>query len=161
MSQRFGSVTSYVRVGDRVLSPRFPPGEAHYLLGLELTETLRNIHYASPEATVVVNPVVKPPLSSSLGLAERVGKSKLLEKLRSIASRVIEVPAQEIAEEAGSRRAVNMVLFGVLNAIANLFPDPVAEKAIVYVLAGRRGEVSVRAYRLGRRFVAERGLHKL
>ena len=161
MSQRFGSVVSYVRIGDWVLSPLFPPGEAHYLLGLELVEVLRNVHYASPETVVVVDPLLKPPLSSSLGYAERVRRTELLEKLRSLVPRVIEVPAQKIAEEAGSRKAANIVLFGVLNAVADLFSDSVAEKAIMYVLAGRRWGASVRAYRLGKKFALKRGLHKL
>mgnify|MGYP001773234268 CR=1 FL=1 len=36
MAQRYGSVVGYVRIGEKIYSPLFGPGEADYLLGLSL-----------------------------------------------------------------------------------------------------------------------------
>jgi Pyruvate/2-oxoacid:ferredoxin oxidoreductase gamma subunit len=59
MAQRYGSVVSYVRLGlgVEVRSPTFTPGEADYLLGLELFESLRNIHYLSENGVFKKHPL--------------------------------------------------------------------------------------------------------
>ncbi|ABM81280.1 indolepyruvate oxidoreductase subunit beta [Hyperthermus butylicus] len=149
MSQRFGSVVSYVRIGERVYAPTFPPGEADCMVALELTEAVRNLHMLRRSGLLVAADTVKPPVSASLDQTPHPSRGELLAALREADARLVVVPARELALRTGNPRAANMVLLGVLNKLAGLLPHSAVEKAIINVLRGRRGETSVKAYWLG------------
>ena len=53
LSQKGGSVQTHIRFGDRIYSPLVPQGEADLIIGLEISETLRNISYANSETIVL------------------------------------------------------------------------------------------------------------
>ena len=146
MAQRFGSVVSYVRVGRTVYAPTFSEGEADYVIGMELIETLRNIRYLREGGTLIVNDEIKPPISSSLGLAKAVSKDEAIKALSNIPGNVVIVPAKRLAGAAGNVRASNMVLLGVLNSLSKLLTDTSIERAIKSLLPGRKGETSLKAY---------------
>ena len=55
MSQRGGSVVTYVRFGDKVYSPIIDKGEADYIVSFELLEAARWIEYLKPTGRVVTN----------------------------------------------------------------------------------------------------------
>ena len=151
MAQRFGAVVSYVRIGDEVYSPLFGQGEAHLMLGLELNEVVRNLHYLRSDGLLITADEVKPPVSSSLGLAENLGRDELISTIKEARNEgVFIVPAKRLAVEAGNYRAMNMVLLGVANYLTNLLSDESVEKAIRELLPGRKGETSIKAYSLGK-----------
>jgi len=152
MAQRYGAVVSFVRVGESVKAPIFGPGEADSLLGLEIVETLRNLHYAKPGALVIASDEYRPPISTSIA-GSAPPKESLLAELRERGT--IIVPAKRIAEEAGNPRAANMALLGVFNALTNLLPDEAVEASILTVLPGRAGETSVETYRRGRKWAEQ------
>lgn len=158
MAQRFGSVVSYVRVGNEpVYSPTFGPGESDYMIGLELIEAVRNVHYLKANGVLITADVVKPPISSSLGIAENPGKEVLLSKIREATEgKAIIVPARDLAVQAGSYRAMNMVLLGVFNHLTNLLTEGSLRKAIMQLLPGRKGEISINAYELGKKWFSQR-----
>jgi indolepyruvate ferredoxin oxidoreductase beta subunit len=148
MSQRYGSVVSYVRLGDSVKSPLFEPGEADYILGLELVETLRRIHYASSNCVVIVADEYKPSYAQSTKYPA-LRTSDLVEKMRLVWKRTLIIPARKLAERAGSVRALNMVILGAFNAVANLLSRVSVESAIREVLSDYAISASLRAYELG------------
>jgi indolepyruvate ferredoxin oxidoreductase beta subunit len=148
MSQRYGSVVSYVRLGDSVKSPLFEPGEADYILGLELVETLRRIHYASSNCVVIVADEYKPSYTQSTKYPA-LRTSDLVEKMRLVWKRTLIIPARKLAERAGSVRALNMVILGAFNAVANLLSRVSVESAIREVLSDYAIPASLRAYELG------------
>jgi len=84
MAQRFGSVLSFVRVGERVLSPIFGRGEADYLLGLELVETLRAIEYLRDSGLAIAANEYKPPVSSSLKPSPAWSRDSVARALREV-----------------------------------------------------------------------------
>ena len=55
MSQREGSVSSHIRIGDKVSGSLIPIGQADLLLGLEPAETLRNLPFLKEGGKVLVN----------------------------------------------------------------------------------------------------------
>lgn len=55
LSQREGSVRTYIRFGKKVYSPLIDFGRADLLIGLELSEALRNINFANSKTSVLVN----------------------------------------------------------------------------------------------------------
>ncbi|MCD6323856.1 MAG: indolepyruvate oxidoreductase subunit beta [Desulfurococcales archaeon] len=154
MAQRFGSVVSYVRVGDEIHSPVFDPGDADVILGLELIEVSRNVHYLRRGGKIYTADEVKPPISSSLGIAENPKKSDLISrvssKVKEIGGELYVIPAREIAVKAGNYRAMNMVLLGAFNASYSLLTDESVRKAIYQLLPGRKGDISVNAYMQGK-----------
>jgi len=151
MAQRFGSVVSYVRFGDSVLSPTFSEGEADYLIGLELVEALRALRLLKPGGLALVANVVKPPISASLR-KEELRAEALIEAISRYA-RTIQVPAAEIARSAGNPRAVNMVMLGVFASTSGALSDSSIRRAIAEVVPARWVDSSLRAYELGRSFV--------
>ena len=55
MSQRGGSVVTYVRYGDRVNSPVIDRGEADFIVSFELLEAARWLSYLKPDGQIVTN----------------------------------------------------------------------------------------------------------
>jgi len=153
MAQRFGSVVSYVRIGKEVRAPIFGVGDADYLIGLELTETVRNMQYLRQGGLAVVSDELKPPLSASLGLARSLSREELIGDLKNNLKNLVLVPAKELAIKAGNPRAANMVLLGVFNELTKLIDDASIKAAIMMLLPGRRGESSVQAFGLGKEWV--------
>ncbi|MEW6751664.1 MAG: indolepyruvate oxidoreductase subunit beta [Candidatus Latescibacterota bacterium] len=114
MAQRGGSVTSHVRFGPRVVSPTIPAGEADFVVGFELLESLRACDQLAPHGTVVANLQRIDPITVASGAAQY--PAGLPERIRQRCERAVFVAALEIARQAGSVRAANMALLGCLSA---------------------------------------------
>mgnify|MGYP001772533223 CR=1 FL=1 len=152
MAQRYGSVVSYVRIGEHVLAPLFSPGEAHFLLGLEILEALRNIHYLSPNGLAIVADEYRPSFAASFN-QPHTSTRELILKLKSIKPSAIIVPARKIAMETGNPRALNMVILGALSAVFDIVSKDTLVKAIERVLPARFVESSLRAFEKGYSYV--------
>ncbi len=122
MSQRGGSVVTYVRFGDKVYSPIIDKGEADYIVSFELLEAARWIEYLKPDGTVVTNTQQMEPMPVIAGLAKY--PENLVEKMRSKGVAVDAMDCLALAEKAGSSKAVNMILMGRLS---HYFPEIPAE----------------------------------
>lgn len=118
MSQRGGSVVTYVRFGDKVYSPIIDKGEADFIVSFELLEAARWIEYLKPSGRVVTNTQQMEPMPVIAGLAEY--PENLVEKMRAKGVQVDAMDCLALAEEAGSAKAVNMVLMGRLS---HYFPN--------------------------------------
>ena len=55
MSQRGGSVVTYVRFGDKVYSPIIDKGEADFIVSFELLEAARWTEFLKPGGKVIAN----------------------------------------------------------------------------------------------------------
>lgn len=113
MSQRGGSVVTYVRWGDRVCSPIIDKGQADCILSFELLEAARYTEYLKPGGRIIVNSQQINPMPVIAGAA--VYPEKLVEKLSALGIQVDAFDALSLAEEAGSSKAVNLVLMGKLS----------------------------------------------
>lgn len=112
MSQRGGSVVTYVRYGERVDSPYLEAGEADVIISFELLEAARYLPYLKKGGAIVVNTQRIDPMPVITGAA--VYPEGILESLRAAGAKVDEVDALALAEQAGSSKAVNVVLMGVV-----------------------------------------------
>lgn len=151
MSQRFGSVVSYVRIGSRVLSPTFSDGEGDYLLGLELLESVRALRLLKPGGLAIVADTLKQPVSATLN-REVYEEGALLEVVGSYAKTLV-IPARRLASEAGNPRALNMVALGAFYGLQNQLSDTSIKKAISEVISQKWIESSIRAFELGVKYV--------
>ncbi len=112
MSQRGGSVVTYVRWGERVYSPIIDKGQADCILSFELLEAARYTEYLKPGGRIIVNSQQINPMPVIAGTA--VYPEKLEEKLGRLGINVDVLDALALAEKAGSSKAVNLVLMGRL-----------------------------------------------
>ena len=81
MSQRGGSVVTYVRFGDKVYSPIIDKGEADFIVSFELLEAARWIEYLKPTGQIVTNTQQMEPMPVIAGLAKY--PEDLVDKMRA------------------------------------------------------------------------------
>ena len=113
MSQRGGSVVTYVRYGDKVYSPVIDKGEADFIVSFELLEAARWTEYLKKDGVIVTNTQQINPMPVITGAAQY--PAGLVEKMQSAGLKVEAIDALKLAEEAGSAKAVNIVLMGHLS----------------------------------------------
>ena len=107
MSQRYGSVLSYLRFGKEVYSPLIEEGEADLMLALEPAEALRNARFLGKESVAVVNAY---PIHTATTL---VGKERYpeLEEIKEALGKICPVHMMNFQEEADR---INPRTLGVL-----------------------------------------------
>ena len=111
MSQRGGSVVTYVKYGDKVHSPIIDKGEADIILAFEQLEAYRALPWLKKGGKMIVNDQKINPMPVITGAAEY--PDGIIEELSSKAD-VTSLDALKLALEAGSAKAVNVVLIGVM-----------------------------------------------
>ena len=114
MSQRGGSVFSNIRFGDAIYGPMVPEGKCDLLCALEPSEALRHTQCLNRHSIVILNTRMVIPATVSLGECDYPKLEQIEDKLRAVAGKVITLDAQELAEKAGSRQSVNVVMLGAL-----------------------------------------------
>lgn len=111
MSQRGGSVVTYVKYGEKVHSPIIDKGEADIILAFELLEAYRALPWLRKGGKIIVNDQKINPMPVITGAAEY--PQDILGKLQSLVN-VKAVDALSLATKAGNIKAVNVVLIGVM-----------------------------------------------
>lgn len=144
MSQRGGSVVTYVRAGETVASPVIEQGEADFVLAFEKLEGARFAPYLKKGGLLIVNTQEIDPMPVITG---KTGyPSDALERLSGIEVEALD--AKAVAEKAGSVKAVNVVLLSKL-ARRLPFQKSVWVKALAETVAPRFLEMNLRAFDLG------------
>ena len=148
MSQRGGSVVTYVRFGDKVYSPVIDKGEADYILSFEKLEALRWIEYLKTGGQIITNTQEVDPMPVITGAMQY--PDNIIEKLEAAGAKVDAKDFLSIAEEAGSAKAVNIVLMGRLSDYFEDIPYEVWDKAIDEIVPEKYRELNHKALKLGR-----------
>ncbi len=149
MSQRGGSVVTYVRYGEKVYSPIIDKGEADFILSFELLEAARAAEWLRPDVgtlitnTQQINPM--PVITGAVNYPE-----DLLGKLKTLGLKVDALDALSLAQEAGSSRAVNLVLLGRLSNYFRDFTEEEWMTAIEQSVPEKFLEMNKKAFHLGR-----------
>lgn len=151
MAQREGSVVSHVRIGSKLYGALVPDQQADILFGLELAETARALNKLKPGGVIVANHGKVVPASVSLGLSH-YDEEPIRESLYRKTNRVVLADADRLAKEAGSIKAVNVVLLGVLSALPELpfQPDDLLER-ILESVPQKAVAINQEAFRLGQK----------
>ncbi len=147
MSQRGGSVVTYVRFGDKVYSPIIDRGEADFIVSFELLEAARWTEYLKPGGRVVVNTQKINPMPVITGAAQY--PEDLEQKIRDAGIPLDAFDALSLAEQAGSPKAVNIALMGKLS---KYFDFTVEEwlRALEESVPPKFVELNKKAFLLGR-----------
>ncbi len=114
MSQRGGSVVTYVKYGEKVYSPIVEEGEADIILAFEELEAYRYLPYLKKGGKLLMNTQCTDPMPVITG--KMTYPEDITGKIRAMGVDMTAVDALSLAREAGSEKAVNVVLIGVLAA---------------------------------------------
>ncbi len=147
MSQRGGSVVTYVKYGEKVYSPVICRGEADIILSFEELEAARWISYLKKDGVLITNTQKINPMPVVTGAMEY--PENLIEKMKNIGVSCIDVNALALAREAGNEKAVNVVLIGVMSHYLGLAPEVLCE-AIRVLVPEKFLDVNLKAFALGR-----------
>ena len=148
MSQRGGSVVTYVRYGEKVYSPIIDKGEADFIISFELLEAARAAEWLKGDGILITNTQEINPMPVITGAMNY--PENLLEKLKELGLKVDALDALSLAQEAGSSKAVNLVLLGRLSNYFQGFTEEEWMAAIEQSVPEKFLEMNKKAFHLGR-----------
>lgn len=145
MSQRGGDVQSHLRLSDReISSDLIPYGGADLILSVEPMEGLRYLPWLSKNGFLVTSSI---PFAN---IPDYPDTEDLLGEIRKLRNHVI-IDADQVAQDAGSQRAANIVMLGAASHYINL-PYSYLENSI-RTLFGKKGDeivnLNLRALKAG------------
>lgn len=148
MSQRGGSVVTYVRFGEKVYSPVIDKGEADIIVSFEKLEAARWLEYLKPGGQIITNTQELEPMPVIIGAAQY--PEKLVEKMQEAGAMVDAKDFLAIAESAGSAKAVNIALMGRLSKYFPEISDEVWQKAMEACVPAKFLELNKKAFEMGK-----------
>lgn len=146
MSQRGGSVVTYVRSGEKVASPIIEKGEADIILAFEQLEAARWLSFLKPDGKIIVNTQTIDPMPVVIGSAEY--PEGVIDALKASGADIEAIDALSLAVEAGTAKAVNVVLIG---AMARSMPldKEIWIKALTESVPSKFLDLNLKAFELG------------
>ena len=147
MSQRGGSVVTYVRFGEKVYSPVIDKGQADFIVSFEKLEAARYLEYLKESGRIVMNTQEIDPMPVITGAASY--PENLVEKMENLGISVDAIDCLSLAEQAGSSKAVNIVLRGRLSKYFDI-PLEKWQKALEECVPKKFLELNQKAFLLGR-----------
>ncbi|OPZ90700.1 MAG: NADH-dependent phenylglyoxylate dehydrogenase subunit gamma [Firmicutes bacterium ADurb.Bin419] len=146
MSQRGGSVVTYVKMGKKVYSPIIEKGEADIIIAFERLEALRWIGYLKKDGTLILNDQRIDPMPVITGNAKY--PESIVEKIKNSITNVVAIDALEIAKKCGNIKAVNTVLLGLL-AKSTAIDKQVWIESLKQNVPSKALEVNLKAFEAG------------
>ena len=147
MSQRGGSVVTYVKYGDKVYSPVIEKGEADAVISFELLEAARCLPYLKKGGHLITSTQQIDPMPVITGAAEY--PADLVDKIKAAGADIVAVDALSLAEKAGTSKASNVVLMGVLASRMD-YPEELWQKALEQCVPPKFLELNKKAFELGK-----------
>ena len=148
MSQRGGSVVTYVRYGKKVYSPVIDKGEADVIISFEKLEAARWLEFLKKDGTIITNTQEVEPMPVITGAAAY--PENLIEKMQATGAKVDAKDFLLIAQEAGSAKAVNIALMGRLSTYFPEISDEQWQDAIEKIVPPKFLDLNRKAFEAGR-----------
>ncbi len=149
MSQRGGSVVTYVRYGDKVYSPIIDKGEADVIISFEMLEAARYVEYLKKDGVIITNTQQVNPMPVITGAMEY--PQELEKKIKALNISLDAFDALALANEAGNSKAVNIVLLGRLSKQFD-FTEQEWMQAIEQSVPQKFLDLNKKAFLLGRNY---------
>lgn len=146
MSQRGGSVVTYVRYGDKVWSPVIEKGEADMIISFEQLESARWLSYLKPDGILISSTQKLDPAPVIMGKAEY--PKDILKRISELGVKVLSLEADSLAEKAGNIKSANMVLLGAAAKRQEIAKD-VWLDAVAAFVPPKTVETNLKAFELG------------
>ncbi|MBR4153141.1 MAG: indolepyruvate oxidoreductase subunit beta [Selenomonadaceae bacterium] len=151
MSQRGGSVITYVRFGDKVYSPVVDKGQADFIVSFEILETARWLSCLKKDGQIVTNTQQIDPMPVITGAATY--PENLVEKIRDKGIKIDAMDCLTLARQAGSQKAVNIVLLGRLSNYFNI-SETAWQNSLKANVPPKFLDINQKAFALGKNFQA-------
>ncbi|MEG0570628.1 MAG: indolepyruvate oxidoreductase subunit beta [Oscillospiraceae bacterium] len=148
MSQRGGSVVTYVRYGDEVYSPVIDEGEADFIISFEKLEAARWLSYLKKGGKIITSSQEIEPMPVITGAAKY--PENIIEKIKAKGIDLVEIDALALAELSGSPKATNVVLMGVLSNYLD-FNEDLWEKSLNLCVPEKFLDINKKAFSLGQK----------
>ena len=148
MSQRGGSVVTYVRYGKKVYSPVIDKGEADVIISFEKLEAARWLEFLKKDGTIITNTQEVEPMPVITGAAAY--PENLIEKMQAAGAKVDAKDFLSIAQETGSAKAVNIALMGRLSTYFSEISDEQWQDAIEKIVPPKFLDLNRKAFEAGR-----------
>ena len=145
MSQRGGSVVTYVRFGDEVYSPVICKGDADVIISFELLEAARWLPNLKNGGTIVTSTQQINPMPVITGAAQY--PEDIVENIRMLGVDIRAYDCTAIAEKAGNSRASNVALIG-LSADVLGFDHDVLRGAVASCVPEQALDINLKAFDL-------------
>ena len=145
MSQRGGSVVTYVKYDKKVYSPIVDKGEADIILAFEMLEAYRALPYLKIGGHIIANTQEINPMPVITGL--KTYPKDIDKKLSKVCNTTF-VDAKSKAKEAGNIKAVNVVLLGVMAKKMDIAYEKWIE-VIKSTVPAKLLDVNLKAFELG------------
>lgn len=149
MAQRGGSVVSHVRSGVNTYSPLLAEASANVIIAFEPGEAARVVRYLAPDGIMIVNSVGQQ--SAADALAKKNYHPKVyLDALKESGVSLIVIDGENIAEELGSNKVLNVALVGAACGSGKLLLDyDLLEQTIKRIAPQRFVDLNISALKLG------------
>ena len=151
MSQRGGSVITYVRFGEKVFSPVVDKGQADFIVSFEILETARWLSCLKDGGQIFTNTQQIDPMPVITGAAEY--PENLVEKIRAQGIKIDAMDCLTLARQAGSQKAVNIVLLGRLSHYFDI-SEAAWQNSLKANVPQKFLEINQKAFELGKNFSA-------
>ena len=153
MAQRGGSVDCNVRYGKKVYSPLIEKGTSDFLVVFELLEAVRKLEYLKPDGMLIVNKEMIDPAPVQAGLAQYPADIEDWIS-KNIANHLI-VETDHILKEIASRKAVNIIMLGVLSNYLEFSVEQWSD-AIRSSVREKFVEMNLKAFSSGRELLSKK-----
>jgi indolepyruvate ferredoxin oxidoreductase beta subunit len=147
MSQRGGSVVTYVKYGKKVYSPVICRGEADIILSFELLESARWLPYLKKDGILITSIQKINPMPVITGASEY--PENIIEKIHAKGWRIIAADAMTLAKSAGNEKTTNVVLIGIMTEYLGIDAGLV-ENSLKELVPKKFLDINIKAYALGR-----------
>lgn len=149
LSQRGGSVSVYIRFGEKVWSPLVPQNQANLVIALEQQEALNGLYFANKQTVFLVNRYETPTMDQMVDQAEVAAELKKIVKPKQVKF----LPASTTCQkEFGSDIFSGIYLLGY--AVSGGFlplKTEILQAAVKKTVAEKYWEVNLQALELGQK----------
>jgi indolepyruvate ferredoxin oxidoreductase beta subunit len=150
-AMRGGAVASHVRIGEDVYGPLVGKGQADMVLALEPLEGLRiGVEYLKNGGVAILNNQGFPPVDVKIGAARYPAIGEIKSALSELGGKVTVFDATKLALQAGTAKAMNVVMLGAALASGVLpFGQDSMLDAVKKRVPQKFLDVNVEAFRMG------------
>jgi len=157
LSQRSGTVSVHLRIGEDAFSPLIPYGQADIIIALEAIEALRYIEYLKKDGIILMNKrIMHPPIETSKIITSKGSKyitvEDIVSKLKNWTTNIAVVDALKLARESGNVNTENTVFLGCLSTL-EMFPaeESNIRESISEDVPKKTVEQNLKAFELGKK----------
>jgi indolepyruvate ferredoxin oxidoreductase beta subunit len=153
-AQRGGSVTSHIRISDKVIySPLVPHGQADVLLGFEPLEALRFIGLLNSKGTFIINTAPVPTILANIKVDTYPSLEELISSIKQKNLEGYFINATEEAKKIGSVLLTNVVMLGAFSKLFGALPADALLKKLLTLVEKKHHDDDALAFHRGQSLI--------